>query len=73
MQLAPPPVHAAAVVVVGGGGGRGDGGVDSAHHDPDAPPLDGIEMGRALVAVATTVVVEASHAVTLAHSKTHFL
>ena len=73
MQMAMPPVAAA---VVGDGGGHGGDGIDSAHHNPGAPPLDGLEMGGAIlvVAVATTgVVVEVSYAVTLMHSKSHFL
>ncbi len=52
---------------MGGGGGRGDGGTDSAHHGPGVPPLDGTEMGGALLAVAGAT----AGAVTF--SKSHFL
>ena len=67
--MATPPglVVVAAAAAVGGGGGRGDGGIDSAHHDPGVPSLDGTEMGGALLAVAGAM----ADAVT--SSKSHFL
>lgn len=63
----PPGPVVAAVAVVGGGGGRGDGGIDSAHHDPGVLSLDETEMGGALLAVAGAT----ADAVT--SSKSHFL
>ena len=66
-QLAIPPGPVVVVAVVEGGGGRGDGGIDSAHHDPGVLSLDGTEMGGALLADA------GARADAVTSSKSHFL